>query len=302
MQHGTPVFDVEHTIEDEAGNRRLFSISGPPLFQDAVPADGAQASSGTPSGAVFVLQDITEQRASERALRRSEERFRVATEQAVDVVALFNPDGTVQYVSPSVEQITGFDRASFIGNDGFALVHPGDYERLLTAFNTALHHPDTPVEVVGRYRHRDGSWRHLSIRGRRITSQDGTPQVLANIRDVTDAKHRRAALLDAKQAAEEASALKFTEAGGTVAVRAQTDGSAVVLTVTDDGIGMDPDFVAEAFQAFRQESTGNSREVEGSGLGLAICEHYVDLLGSTIRIESEKGVGTTVTVRLPQRS
>ena len=94
-------------------------------------------------------------------------------------------------------------------------------------------------------------------------------------------------------------AIKFTDPGGTVTIQADVDDDALTVAVRDTGIGMDPAFIPTAFRAFQQESTGDDRAYEGSGLGLAIVDRYADLIGAQVRIESEKGTGTTVTVRVP---
>jgi PAS domain S-box-containing protein len=96
-------------------------------------------------------------------------------------------------------------------------------------------------------------------------------------------------------------AIKFTPAGGNVEVRVRTDGPEAVLEVEDTGVGIDEDFRSDIFNAFEQEEGGVGREHEGSGLGLAITKRLTESLGGTIDVESEKGVGTCFTVRLPRR-
>lgn len=70
----------------------------------------------------------------------------------------------------------------------------------------------------------------------------------------------------------------------------------VFLRVTDTGIGIDPEFQEDLFDAFTQESTGLKRSHEGNGLGLAITKRLVDYLEGRITVESQKGKGTTFTV------
>jgi len=95
-------------------------------------------------------------------------------------------------------------------------------------------------------------------------------------------------------------ALKFTSEGGQVRVDLQTDADDLVLTVCDTGIGIGDDFLPHLFDAFKQESEGTARQFEGTGLGLAITHRLVQLLDGDIAVESEKGRGTTFTVRLPR--
>ena len=70
--------------------------------------------------------------------------------------------------------------------------------------------------------------------------------------------------------------------------------------VEDTGIGMEPDRVEQLFDAFEQASTGTNRLHEGSGLGLALVERLVNQMGGSIEVDTEKGVGTCFTVRIPQ--
>ncbi len=93
-------------------------------------------------------------------------------------------------------------------------------------------------------------------------------------------------------------AIKFTERGDVTVTLVPTP-DALVLTVSDTGIGMDAAFLPHVFSEFRQESEGERRSHEGSGLGLAITRRLVELMSGTITVTSERGVGTTFTVRLP---
>lgn len=93
-------------------------------------------------------------------------------------------------------------------------------------------------------------------------------------------------------------AVKFTLAGG-VTIRALDEGPHVVVDVEDTGIGIDPSFMPHLFEAFYQESSGETRNYEGAGLGLAICKNLMDLVGGVIEVDSEPGVGTTFRLRFP---
>lgn len=93
-------------------------------------------------------------------------------------------------------------------------------------------------------------------------------------------------------------AVKFT-AEGRVTVTLAPRGSDVVLCVEDTGIGIAPDFLPHLFSAFRQEDEGLTRAYAGVGLGLALARRLVELVGGTIRVDSEPGRGARFTVVLP---
>lgn len=89
--------------------------------------------------------------------------------------------------------------------------------------------------------------------------------------------------------------IKFSD-GGTINVSILTQQDQAIIRIADEGVGVNPEFLPFVFDEFRQESDTLSREQEGSGLGLSIASRMVDLNDGSITIESEKNVGTTVTV------
>mgnify|MGYP006283606867 CR=1 FL=1 len=93
-------------------------------------------------------------------------------------------------------------------------------------------------------------------------------------------------------------ALKFTEAGGRVDVSLRGEDDAVIITVEDTGVGIDPEFMPELFDAFKQEQTGVSRTYEGSGLGLTVVRRLVDLHQGDIDVASTKNKGSRFTITL----
>jgi len=95
-------------------------------------------------------------------------------------------------------------------------------------------------------------------------------------------------------------AIKFTPPGGTVTVEAvNAPNGDIVVTVSDTGVGMSEEEIRVALAPFGQADASRSRWREGSGLGLPIAKALVDLHGGSIHIQSTKGQGTEVTVKLP---
>jgi signal transduction histidine kinase len=95
-------------------------------------------------------------------------------------------------------------------------------------------------------------------------------------------------------------AVKFTATGGRVEVRLQALGPDVLVTVSDTGRGIAPDFLPYVFERLRQADASSTRAQTGLGLGLAIVRHLVELHGGTVRADSPgEGQGATFTVRLP---
>jgi signal transduction histidine kinase len=95
-------------------------------------------------------------------------------------------------------------------------------------------------------------------------------------------------------------AVKFTPAGGRVAVRARRDRGQVRLEVQDTGMGIEEGFLPHLFERFRQADSSSTRRHGGLGLGLAIVRHLVELHGGTVQAQSDgPGQGATFTVCLP---
>ena len=102
-------------------------------------------------------------------------------------------------------------------------------------------------------------------------------------------------------------AIKFTETGEiVVAVKScpirQVDSGNKTLTlsiaVKDTGIGIPREKLGQVFESFTQVDSTTTRKYGGTGLGLTIAKHLVEMLGGTLRVESEPGKGSTFTLRL----
>lgn len=94
-------------------------------------------------------------------------------------------------------------------------------------------------------------------------------------------------------------AVKYNRDGGAVNLSASSERGVAVIRVHDTGIGIPPEHLDRIFERFYRVDKGRSRELGGTGLGLSIVKHIVNLYGGDVRVDSEVGIGTTFTVRLP---
>ena len=96
-------------------------------------------------------------------------------------------------------------------------------------------------------------------------------------------------------------AVHATEAGGHIVLRAESEGDKeLVISIIDDGIGIDAADLPHVFDRFYRTDQARDRRIGGSGLGLAIARAIVEAHGGTIAVESDGlGQGATVTIRLP---
>lgn len=95
--------------------------------------------------------------------------------------------------------------------------------------------------------------------------------------------------------------IKFTPRGGHIGVRLEEDGDHIVLTVEDNGQGIDPSFLPRIFEIFRQADPGTNRTQSGMGIGLAVVQQLVELHGGSVSSYSGGlGQGATFKIRLPR--
>lgn len=94
-------------------------------------------------------------------------------------------------------------------------------------------------------------------------------------------------------------AVKYSGAGTTVRVTVSSDHEAVVIAVSDEGIGIPARDLDRIFERFYRVDAARDRRTGGTGLGLAIVRHVATNHGGTVSVRSQEGVGSTFTLRLP---
>ena len=95
-------------------------------------------------------------------------------------------------------------------------------------------------------------------------------------------------------------ALKYTKQGK-IKLKVHQQPEQVLIEVIDTGVGIQQERLNDIFNAFEQADNASSREYMGVGLGLAICHEYIKLLKGSISVQSELGVGSKFTLKLPIR-
>ena len=85
-------------------------------------------------------------------MRWSEERYRSLIENALDIVTILEADGTIQYISPSVEKVLGYSPSTLISDNFFRLIHSDDFVATCYAITNATKDPEValPTEFTCR--------------------------------------------------------------------------------------------------------------------------------------------------------
>ena len=95
-------------------------------------------------------------------------------------------------------------------------------------------------------------------------------------------------------------AVKFTNEGGSIEARLGRAEGQIEISISDTGIGVEPQFLPYVFERFRQADSASTREYGGLGLGLAITRHIIEMHGGGVSASSPgKGQGATFKIRLP---
>jgi PAS domain S-box-containing protein len=157
-----------------------------------------------------VIQDITQRKQSEQALRASEEKYRSLIDNIPDVVWTANFNREVTYIGGNVEKVLGYSSAELLANGGklwIERIHPEDAEQVTRAYH-ALFAKAKNFDVEYRVRRKDGEWIWLHDRALNTRLRGGQMCADGVFLDISHRRQFEAALQNAKDAAEAASLAK----------------------------------------------------------------------------------------------
>jgi len=126
--------------------------------------------------------------AANKKLKKGEQMLRLIATNMNDLVFMTDLNGNIQYATPSLKDILGYETEERIGRPSFELVHPEDIENLKTIFANAIA-TSTPAKARYRLKHADGHYVWVEAAGNFIFDDDGQAVgAILNIRDITDRK------------------------------------------------------------------------------------------------------------------
>jgi two-component system, cell cycle sensor histidine kinase and response regulator CckA len=217
----------EHRVVRPDGTVRWLQITG----RIEAPRAGRQRL------LIGTMRDITTQVEAETgrmqamvALQTSERRFRALIDNCGDAVALFDDRGIVQYLSPAVGRILGYDLNMLMGVDAFAFTHPDDGPILNSHLAQLLTRPQERFTTELRVRHADGSWRWLEATAVNSFDDPAIAGVVVNFHDIT---YRKAAETSLLVSEERYRAISELVSDFAFALRIEADGTAAVDWVTE---------------------------------------------------------------------
>ncbi len=176
----------EAPILTSGGGYRWMEIRGRLLYDD----------SGSVVGRVAALWDVHDSHEANEALERSERRYQLLLENTTEVV-FQTVDGVVTWVSPAVEEVTGWAPADIVGTSSEQIWHPDDWELAFEAHDVAR--DGTDGREVVRLRTPGGDYRWMEVVIRPYVEEDGRPGTVGMVYDVSDRELAREAARQSKE-------------------------------------------------------------------------------------------------------
>jgi diguanylate cyclase (GGDEF)-like protein/PAS domain S-box-containing protein len=127
---------------------------------------------------------------STQEVKKSEEKYRLITENMTDLIEVLDVNGIIQYASPSHEANLGFSPKVYINHTIFDFIHPDDVSQVHKKFREFVL-TKTILHIEFRYKHRDGHWIFLEAHGRLVVEEDEDEEIQAIVvdaRDITEQK------------------------------------------------------------------------------------------------------------------
>jgi PAS domain S-box-containing protein len=137
---------------------------------------------------VALEEEISDRVGTELALRDSEARYRTLIENTHDIVTITDTGGRIQYQSPQLRRVLGYDPEEMIGRLALDFVHPDDRRAIEVAMAAIVEEVGTTAHSEYRFLHSDGSWRHLETFGRTLLPGSAAAGLVHSTRDITDRK------------------------------------------------------------------------------------------------------------------
>lgn len=141
--------------------------------------------SGECSHILAIVKDITEKYQLEQKLRENEEKYRLITENSLDVIKLINPEGIIEYVSPSSEVIVGFLPENYLGKHFKDFLCLEERDAIVQRF-TSIIEQQKAISVEVKHLHKDGHYLWMEIVATPVIKNGVVTQVVTSARDISE--------------------------------------------------------------------------------------------------------------------
>jgi PAS domain S-box-containing protein len=189
-QHNKVILTGKPVHYEDAREGRFFETYCYPVFDKE----------GEVSCVAIFAQEITKRKQVEKELLESEERYRLISENMMDVICLHYPDSRYVYVSPSLETVLGYSPEEALGKSPYDFLEPEDCNQILTPSHKKVAHEKVPDITLYKTRRKDGSYIWLETKVKPVLAADGTLRyILSASRDVTEHKQAEERLQESEK-------------------------------------------------------------------------------------------------------
>ncbi|MEA5388629.1 response regulator [Haloarculaceae archaeon H-GB11] len=150
--------------------------------------DYLQKETGTDQYTVLAnrVENAVTQFRAEQAVEETQERFTKLVEHSTDIVSVIAPDGTYEYVAPSVKRVLGYEASELQGTNALDLVHSEDRELAVTKLSEVAASPESERTADLRVQQANGEYCILEVKARNLLDVSAVEGIVLNIRDITE--------------------------------------------------------------------------------------------------------------------
>ena len=147
--------------------------------------------------------DITKRKIAEEKILESEEKYRLISENANDLISVFDEKLRFEYVNEKIHnRLMGYNKEDLIGKNGMILIHPDDQKTILETFRDLNNTGEG--SAVGRIRHKNGQYVWTETKGKSFYDKNGVKKFLLITRDISERKQSRQKLIESEEKYREA--------------------------------------------------------------------------------------------------
>jgi PAS domain S-box-containing protein len=147
--------------------------------------------------------DITKRKIAEEKILESEEKYRLISENANDLISVFDEKFRFEYINENIHnRVMGYNKEDLIGKNGMTLIHPDDQKIVLEAIRNLNNTGEG--SLVGRIRHKNGQYVWTETKGKSFYDKNGVRKFLLITRDISERKQSRQKLIESEEKYREA--------------------------------------------------------------------------------------------------
>jgi PAS domain S-box-containing protein len=245
MELGVDQFDalMRGELQSFSLEKRYLRKDGSPVWVN-MSVSLQRDPAGHPAYAIEAIQDISDRKRAEGAMRESEARFRALAENVPSLVWSCNLDRQCDYANPQFMRYTGQSEAELLGDWRLDNIHPDDHAAMFAAWEHSMT-TGGPAEFEARVRRHDGAWRWFQIRAAPVRDEQGRLiKAFGTNTDIDDLKRAQEALrLGEQRLGAELAAMKrlqevstrLVQAADSVPLLEEIIDAAIAITAADMG-------------------------------------------------------------------